>query len=325
MRSLRSALALASLSLALLATGCAVEPSELIEETSSAVELDGAADAARDVDTYYVGRQDARRCRWPLCGGVWVHRVNRPLTRCLDGSLAEECYVALVDTEALGGATVDGFAGGRALVTGEFAEGDAGEFGPYAVLRVEHAWTALTDAPAEGSFYRIDDNGRRCVRAPCFSLDQQLLNRPTFRRISGLDLDGIGATEEQLATAIASLADGGLLTAGYTYLRRSTGAITHVATQAYVPVRPLLAPGACNADADCALTLYGSPVTSAADCYCPGCPVAVNGAEAEAYQAGWQTFCSETHGPEVCPARPCAPPPPPACNAGVCGFGAREL
>ena len=44
--------------------------------------------------TYYLVRRDYRKCISPICGGYWLKALNARKTKCADGSIAEECYVA---------------------------------------------------------------------------------------------------------------------------------------------------------------------------------------------------------------------------------------
>ncbi|MFM7276035.1 MAG: DUF6748 domain-containing protein, partial [Gammaproteobacteria bacterium] len=43
---------------------------------------------------YFEVRKDLRRCVSPLCGGFWLRRLNAQMTRCADGAMQRECYVA---------------------------------------------------------------------------------------------------------------------------------------------------------------------------------------------------------------------------------------
>src|SRR5688572_8716421 len=60
--------------------------------------LSEAPAVAGDVSSYFiVTRRDTRRCLYPICGGYFVRQVNRPLTRCANGTLQAECHVADLD------------------------------------------------------------------------------------------------------------------------------------------------------------------------------------------------------------------------------------
>jgi hypothetical protein len=316
----------------LLVTSCAADAQEWLDdstETETDVAL-GAADSAASTATHFVARFDVRRCAWPFCGGYWVHRVNRTSTRCADGRFASECYVAELDASAIGlsgdetSSLSASFGSGRAVIEGTIRTVTNGSLS-YAVMHAEHGWVAANDAVADDVFYSLEDDGIRCVRAPCFSIDEQKLNSTIDRTISDLDLDLVGLTDAQRDAVGPALSGQGLLATGTNVRNRRTGAVRIVATQVYFPALP--APTSCTSDADCTLTFYPTPVTSEADCYCPGCPSPALVGTASANQASWELYCSATHGIDVCPARPCAPPPPAACSVatGACGFGRPEL
>src|SRR6266508_2290973 len=84
-----------------------------------------AGDPPAAVSSYYLGRGDPRACPSPICGGVWLHLVNKASTICMDGGVPRrECYVAEVDLTKLpvSGDTQARLAGlvaaGRALARG---------------------------------------------------------------------------------------------------------------------------------------------------------------------------------------------------------------
>lgn len=317
-------------------TGCAAEDVEVAQAEAQEEAVDGDAPVAEETRSapeasrpapaagYYVGRQDLRRCAWPTCGGTWIRLANRTNLRCLDGSVAEECYVAQLDTEALGGADLSDFGAGRVVVRGSLARGDAGERGAYTVLRVAAAFRTEVEGRTAGEpLYLVHDAGVRCVRAPCPApVSAQRLNGTPLRSSLTLDLTQAGASEEQLARAREALFGPGLVVAGRTGARRGSEP-TLRASQLFFPVAA--APRAeCRTDADCALSFYTRPVATRADCYCPTCPLPLASVEAEANTASWRALCEETHGPDTCFAAPCAPPPPVVCNAGQCMYGGFE-
>jgi uncharacterized protein DUF6748 len=70
-------------------------------------DTDAIDSVAQDLHTtsapsYYTLRRDLRRCAAPRCGGFFVARANLPLTRCADGRVRAECYVAELDLATLG-------------------------------------------------------------------------------------------------------------------------------------------------------------------------------------------------------------------------------
>ncbi len=224
------------LALALGGAGCMTDSSvgedaDLLDiaEDDDAELSDGAkADAIGDVSTFYTARRDTRRCAFPSCGGYWVKRVNYSTTRCADGRNQSECYVATLDLDSLG---LDGeiwnevenkFGAGQAVLRGTIRAARAGDDFPtdspprsFSVFDASEAYRAATDAPPSGTFYRVADSGLRCVKAPCFSIHEAKLNSTTDRELSGVDLEGVGASEADVELGNNAIySGGGLIAAG---------------------------------------------------------------------------------------------------------------
>lgn len=299
--------------------GCAGQAASLIDDGEPETLEDSAADSASSTSTYYVARQDLRRCVSPVCGGLWVHRVNFATTRCADGTHAAECYVAGLDLERIGLVGDDAssftsrFASGQALVRGTFVAGPTFGSTTFSNLRAREGWLAATESAPEGTFYRVRDNMIRCITTPCFSLHEAKLNSTINRDLSGLDLTGSGATEAQIESAWPDLAStSGLLVAGAN-LRVGRG-VELDATQFYTLAQPS---PVCASDADCTASGYAHPISSSSECYCARCATTpMLASEASANQALWDTYCAAT--PPICPAVLCRIPPTVACVAGAC-------
>ena len=87
---------LAVCSLALATFGCAVQSADPASGADDTEASEGAVSAS-STSTYWRVRPDFRKCISPICGGWWVSRVNFATTKCADGKLASECYVAGLD------------------------------------------------------------------------------------------------------------------------------------------------------------------------------------------------------------------------------------
>ena len=160
-----------------------------------ALSLVARADSlATDLDPthFYSLREDLRRCASPMCGGFWVRRLNRKLTRCLDGSHQPECYVASLRRLPDGGLPD----GRQLLVQGRIRPRVFEGAGTFGVFRVDSIWTAETDQDAVGRFVAIENNGIVCISSPCFSYDEFVLNRSIVRQLSGIDLADLELPEE---------------------------------------------------------------------------------------------------------------------------------
>jgi hypothetical protein len=222
----------------------------------------GAIDASTDSDSlalggknvsgttaYYSVRPDYRKCMYPMCGGLWIKRQNRDLTKCVDGTSAYECYVVEADYAALGltdeelQPLIGAVSGGQAVVKAKLQKKTIGTFGVFGVLKVLEGWLPPNANAPTGTFYSVYDNGIRCITYPCFSLGEQKLNFSTGRNLSGLDLTGSGATQEQLTAAYARIGEGyDVIVAGDNVKVPKAGpagtGVTLVGTQFYLQVLP---------------------------------------------------------------------------------------
>ena len=167
-------LSLLSLLLGLGVAACqppAPDGDDLDGELTSDGEADGKSDGVFENFTFFQIRPDYRKCMYPMCGGHWVSRVNRPTTRCVDGSYQEECYV--VGTEwGISGIPVekvDGLMSSEQplLVKGGILGEEIEDHGIYGRLWVLEAWTGLSELEGVGLFTRVRDSGIRCITAPC--------------------------------------------------------------------------------------------------------------------------------------------------------------
>lgn len=178
------------------------------------------ADTLASTSTYYRVRPDPRDCIFPLCGGVFVSRVNRKLTRCADRHYNSECYVPEIDWSQLGlseerTAEINGTcSSGRCLLRGRIEAKDYFNLGNLGVFVATEAWRAATDSAPSGTFVRLYDNGIRCITFPCFSIHEAVLNRRRHTNLSDVDFSQVGATPEQIEAAWQAIATTSLLAAG---------------------------------------------------------------------------------------------------------------
>jgi eight-cysteine-cluster-containing protein len=185
----------------------------------------GKADDASGNHGYYAVRFDTRKCSYPLCGGYFVKRLNRTSMRCDDGTSAPECYVATLDTDALGlggealGALDDALrSGGVAVLRGTLGSVELDGFGRWGSLVASEAWLAGSEAIAIGAFTRVSNSGIVCITTPCPTMIEGKLNSSLETLIADLDLRPTGASAESLNRAFEAIdSDDGLLVAGYRY------------------------------------------------------------------------------------------------------------
>lgn len=254
-----------------------------------------SASTEADVSTYYSLRPDARRCMWPTCGGSWVRRVNRDVTRCADGFYRTECYVAEVqNSTGLSDAEWQAARGKSHIVRADMTTIQT-SVGKYGALRASEIWNAFDGETVTGTFYQITDNQIRCFTAPCFSLHEARLNSSSQRELSGLD-------GRLAAEAGEALSQGAIIVKGQNRAR-SNGGVAVVVNQLFVKAEqhsPLCAEY---------LTTDGRFY---AKNFAPG-----QEAEAEAWVAADPQVFASGIGIGTCGAmneKPCDPQDPPGCG-----------
>lgn len=210
-RSALFALVLSSLAV----VGCAAPTTDESADESIDETNESALSSNPNGGFFIVTRRDFRKCSAPMCGGVYVKRVNSNKTRCTDGKYQDECYVGEVDYKksGLGNATVASFApkftDGKALVRATLRTANFGR------LEVAEAWEGKTGNVPDGTFYRTADNGIRCVKAPCPSTTASTLNTKEGHNVSRVDFAASGASKEiELQANVALQTKEGVLVAG---------------------------------------------------------------------------------------------------------------
>ena len=150
----------------------------------------------------FTAQPDMRLCPSPLCGGYWVALANGVRTRCGDGARQARCYVARA-VNRTGELTLQ-------LPEGTLVRG-AIELGPKLGtrtldrLRVWAVYLRAGTATATGGYYRVVDNGIRCIRAPCFSYRAGAVNGSSSITASSVDLSASGANPAEIERAQAAL------------------------------------------------------------------------------------------------------------------------
>lgn len=184
---------------------------------------------------YFTFRSDLRLCPFPFCGGIFVKAVNHKLTRCADGMMQAECYVALIKNNK----NID--ISTAVLLRGRIKPKNFPGFGNLGLFKLKAAFSSATLAAGEGIFVGLENNGTVCIVAPCPTVDQFLLNKNKIRVISGIDLGAVGASQQNLNDAITIMADGGTLIASGINMQVEEIAgigITFVADQFYFSIEP---------------------------------------------------------------------------------------
>jgi hypothetical protein len=167
-------------------TGCAADTAADANAADDATEEVGASEDAitgRPSNTGYfiVTRHDMRKCISPICGGFFVKRVNDATTVCADGSKQAECYVSSMTFGGMGLSAREEseFRGaletGKALVKARMYKQTFNGI-KLGVLKASEGWVGATGSTPDGTFYRVADNGIRCIKAPCPSTTAYGLN-----------------------------------------------------------------------------------------------------------------------------------------------------
>ncbi|MGH8633382.1 MAG: DUF6748 domain-containing protein [Burkholderiales bacterium] len=187
---------------------------QALESGEAEATREGAATA--NLAYYIVTHVDKRKCVSPLCGGWFVKRVNRKLTRCADGNWRRECHVFDLDVSAIGlGEEMEQkveflWGASHALVRGSISQGDGGLAYPIDTLKATEAWAGVAESKPRGSFYGVTDSGIVCITYPCPSFTEAKLNTLQSANIHGVELAASGATDQEVQDGFAELAESGI-------------------------------------------------------------------------------------------------------------------
>lgn len=172
-------------------TGCASAP-ESQDDADVSVSGEEALSSNPNANYFIATRPDFRKCSAPLCGGVYVKQVNKARTVCADGRLAEECYVGTFATPGSGFSAdetadlVSKFKAGQLVIRATLGKHNGSTV--IGKLTVTEAWEAASGAVADGTFYRLADNGIRCIQAPCPSTTAYTLNSTEKMNVTAAQL-----------------------------------------------------------------------------------------------------------------------------------------
>lgn len=176
--------------------------------------------AAASSSYYIVTRLDPRLCPSPLCGGYFVNEVNKPKTRCADGTWQPECHAGELDASALDWSDeelarfTEQFGQQHALVRGKLRQMARGSI-KADVLVVDEGWLGQALSKPVGTFYGAKGTGIVCVTFPCQSILERKLNFRVEHLIAEVDLAASGAAEKEVAAGYKALSEtAGVLAVG---------------------------------------------------------------------------------------------------------------
>lgn len=204
--------------------GCAADAESVADEDDVEVaSVEEELTIGPSNDGYFqVTRRDWRKCLEPICGGYFVRRVNQAKTRCANGTMQPECYVASIQLTDIGLSPREAADVRARLESGKvilkastyklrFAGWTLG------VLKANEAWVGVTGSVPAGSFYRVADSGIRCITTPCPMTRASVLNGSAYDDLVDVHLEStaLPADSASLARAQTELGtDEGILVAG---------------------------------------------------------------------------------------------------------------
>ncbi len=165
------------------AAACGVQAESTVEQIDTNDTLAEGAELSATSRTYVGIRRDFRKCISPLCGGYWVHDLNR--------ATLNEVYVSGLDFTSSGLSDED---------QGRVASGEEivlrGKLGPKETqfntrpFVVSEAYRGMPGRPvgAADSFFKIEDVNIQCIRAPCPDLSAKRVNYTAQKLFHRLDL-----------------------------------------------------------------------------------------------------------------------------------------
>jgi hypothetical protein len=192
-------------------------------------------DPISTTSSFYTIRRDLRRCASPMCGGYFIKLVNKPRTRCANGSSLSECYVASIDWNGQPEADTDGV-----LVRGTLVP-SGNHSGKFGYLKVREVWLPATGNQTSGTFFRVRDRGIRCIAAPCETHHEANLNTTLSRNVAGVDLAAANASESAVGEALTAMTgpDGLLVIGSHEPVTGPAGRSQKLnATQFYLRAKP---------------------------------------------------------------------------------------
>jgi hypothetical protein len=185
-------------------SGATVEQQTLADPVADSQSQDLAGAAAADTGreaNYFRLTKDARTCAAPACGGVYATTLNTNVQiTCPNGETSATCYIARLDTGALGYSPFDQSNGQPVKVKGTLTAGrvaaDGTHYGSLAVETVFLPVAGSTDRLMH-HLYVVTNNGLQCATRPCLKYTSQLANRSRSHDISSFDFSKLGMTVAQ--------------------------------------------------------------------------------------------------------------------------------
>lgn len=163
-----------------------------------------------DQKHYYLATQDLRKCVSPLCGGIFIQKVNRRAMRCPDGEVQKSCYIGEFDWRKLGSNPfgVVGSFDEAILLKGKPTKSLDTQFGNVGRFEAEAAFQHFGSDASKGKYAGLQNNGILCITSPCFSFDMLKLNSNKTRKLSGIDYSQLDADKNIVEQVQQNMANG---------------------------------------------------------------------------------------------------------------------
>jgi hypothetical protein len=192
----------------LVTSACGVSDSTVGSDTST---QDGA-ELSSSSRTYIALRKDMRACASPMCGGYFVHDVNRTTTT--------ETYVSGLDFTASGLSDADQQrvfeAPDEVVLRGKLGPKESvHNTRPFIVSEAYRGMPGLTPS-ATDAFFKVQSVSIECFAAPCPTLSAVQANHTAKTLLHALSLTGLGFVDQTWLSA--RVTEGGAIV---------TGAIVH--------------------------------------------------------------------------------------------------
>ena len=207
--------------------GCAADtssdgssPSDATEEVAGSE--DALTGASSNFGYFVVTRHDMRKCISPICGGFFVKRLNQAMTTCADGSKQADCYVSGITLSGVGLSAREeselrgAVETGKALIKARMYKSKFNGL-TLGTIKASEGWLGATGSAPDGTFYRVADNGIRCITAPCPSTTAYGLNGAEDHNVINVHLANTATPADQDALDRAAAALGtkeGIMIAG---------------------------------------------------------------------------------------------------------------
>jgi hypothetical protein len=154
-----------------------------------------------------------------------------------EASLSEAQQSKLLDAAHRGAPSGDV----DAIVRGRFAPTNSTTPDPsLGRFVITEAWVAEGSLPAQGAFVRVENNGLRCLAAPCPSITETTLNTSLVTDVAEIDWTPSGLSDREVSAQIDAMSTpGGILISGqrYTVQGPSGTAKGRIATAVYARLR----------------------------------------------------------------------------------------